>query len=87
MQVCRWEFLIFSGLFKLVLSVHAEEGSPRSLVFRLVRSSFMRSMEGRWQACGLRTFCPSLPFCRFSYGANWAKSSDGPWQLHVLTRR
>lgn len=49
-QVCRWEFLIFSGLFKLVLSVHSGEGGPRCLVFRLVRSSFMRAMEGRWQA-------------------------------------
>ena len=48
-QMCRWEFLIFSGRFKLVLSVHEGEGGPRSLTFRLLRSNFMRHMEGRWQ--------------------------------------
>lgn len=48
-QLCRWEFLIFSGRFQIVLSVHEGEGGPRNLVFRLVRSNFMRTLEGRWQ--------------------------------------
>jgi len=48
-QSCRWEFLIFSGSFRIVLSVHMEEAGPRSLVFRRVQSTFMRAMEGRWQ--------------------------------------
>ena len=68
-QVCRWEFLIFSGLFKLVLSVHAGEGGPRSLVFRLVRSSFMRSMEGRWQA----RFLPALACSAGAIVGTWAR--------------
>ncbi len=56
-QSCRWEFLIFSGSFRIVLSVHMEEAGPRSLVFRRVQSSFMRAMEGRWQVRGRSTNC------------------------------
>lgn len=47
-QLCRWEFLVFSGTFETRLGV--EEDLPRgSVVFRLVSSSFMRQFEGRWQ--------------------------------------
>ena len=49
LQSCRWEFLIFSGSFRIVLSVHVDEAGPRTLVFRRVQSTFMRAMEGRWQ--------------------------------------
>ncbi|KAK9824396.1 hypothetical protein WJX72_009979 [[Myrmecia] bisecta] len=48
LQLCRWEFLIFSGTFKTLLSV-AEDPVAGRLVFSLVNSSFMRDFEGRWQ--------------------------------------
>ncbi|KAK9905740.1 hypothetical protein WJX75_005449 [Coccomyxa subellipsoidea] len=51
-QLCRWEFLVFSGNFETELTV--EEDLPNgSVVFRLVTSSFMRQFEGRWQVSEL----------------------------------
>lgn len=47
-QACSWRFLAFSGSFNVHLSVD-EDSTARSLVFRLVKSSFMRDFEGRWQ--------------------------------------
>ena len=48
MQVCRWEFLIFSGTFETTLSVseHPDQGR---LVFDLLKSAFMRSFHVCWQ--------------------------------------
>ena len=47
-QVCRWEFLIFSGTFETTLSVseHPDEGR---LVFGLLESAFMRNFHVCWQ--------------------------------------
>lgn len=57
-QLCRWEFLVFSGNFETELTV--EEDLPNgSVVFRLVTSSFMRQFEGRWQVTAARTSCVS----------------------------
>ncbi|KIZ07366.1 hypothetical protein MNEG_0592 [Monoraphidium neglectum] len=52
-RACSWRFLAFAGSFNVHLSV-SEDAAARSLVFRLVRSSFMRDFEGRWQVspCG-----------------------------------
>lgn len=52
LQVCRWEFLVFSGTFETKLTV--EEDLPiGTVVFHLVSSSFMRQFEGRWQVSEL----------------------------------
>ena len=47
-QACTWRFLAFSGSFNVALSVD-EDAAGRTLVFRLVESSFMRGFEGRWR--------------------------------------
>jgi len=47
-QVCRWEFLVFSGKFDMALTV-AEQPSQRAVTFSLVSSPFMRTFQGRWQ--------------------------------------
>lgn len=47
-QVCRWEFLVFSGKFPLELTVSEDPGS-RKLVFKLASSPFMRTFKGTWQ--------------------------------------
>ncbi|KAK9818614.1 hypothetical protein WJX74_001276 [Apatococcus lobatus] len=48
LQVCRWEFLIFSGTFETTLSVseHPDQGR---LVFNLLQSAFMRNFHVCWQ--------------------------------------
>ncbi|BDA47163.1 hypothetical protein COCOBI_10-0080 [Coccomyxa sp. Obi] len=52
LQVCRWEFLVFSGTFETKLTV--EENLPSgTVVFHLVSSSFMKQFEGRWQVSEL----------------------------------
>ncbi len=62
-QVCRWEFLVFSGTFETKLMV--EEDLPcGTVVFHLVSSSFMRHFEGRWQVCKARL----IDFIQFSTG-------------------
>ena len=48
MQICRWEFLAFSGTFKTLLNVHEERDAGR-VVFSLIKSSFMKDFEGQWQ--------------------------------------
>lgn len=48
-QVCRWEFLMFSGKFEMALTV-SEQSSDRVVTFSLVSSPFMRTFQGRWQA-------------------------------------
>jgi len=47
-QICRWEFLAFSGTFKTLLNVHEERDAGR-VVFSLIKSSFMKDFEGQWQ--------------------------------------
>lgn len=47
-QICRWEFLAFSGTFKTLLNVHEERDAGR-VVFTLIKSSFMKDFEGQWQ--------------------------------------
>lgn len=56
-QVCRWEFLVFSGKFPLELTV-AEQPEQRRVVFTLASSPFMKSFEGAWQV----TLPFTLPF-------------------------
>ncbi len=46
-QNCKWNFLAFSGTFKVHLGVQ-EDAAARSLLFTLVESSFMRSFKGSW---------------------------------------
>lgn len=46
-QACSWKFLALSGSFNVHLSV-SEDAQARALVFRLIKSSFMRDFEGRW---------------------------------------
>ncbi|DBB11662.1 TPA: hypothetical protein ACH3X3_007042 [Trebouxia sp. C0006] len=48
LQICRWEFLAFSGTFKTLLNVHEERDAGR-VVFSLIKSSFMKDFEGQWQ--------------------------------------
>ena len=48
LQICRWEFLAFSGTFKTLLDVHEERDAGR-VVFSLIKSSFMKDFEGQWQ--------------------------------------
>ncbi|KAL3160715.1 hypothetical protein ABBQ32_010626 [Trebouxia sp. C0010 RCD-2024] len=48
LQICRWEFLAFSGTFKTLLNVDEERDAGR-LVFSLIKSSFMKDFEGQWQ--------------------------------------
>lgn len=48
LQICRWEFLAFSGTFKTLLNVHEEKDAGR-VVFSLIKSSFMKDFEGQWQ--------------------------------------
>lgn len=47
-QICRWEFLAFSGTFKTLLNVDEERDAGR-VVFSLIKSSFMKDFEGQWQ--------------------------------------
>lgn len=48
--MCTWKFLVFTGDFRIVMSVlETQEGSPFELVFRLVRSGFMKEFEGVWR--------------------------------------
>lgn len=47
-QVCRWEFLLFSGKFKMQVSV-AEQPAVHSLTFGLIHSPFMRTFQGQWR--------------------------------------
>lgn len=59
MQICRWEFLTFSGTFKTLLDVH-EEPEAGKVVFSLIKSAFMKDFEGQWQVSSLincRTMC------------------------------
>ncbi|DBA69322.1 hypothetical protein WJX79_007346 [Trebouxia sp. C0005] len=51
LQICRWEFLAFSGTFKTLLNVHEERDAGR-VVFSLIKSSFMKDFEGQWQLTG-----------------------------------
>lgn len=48
LQACKWQFLALAGTFSLQLAVQ-EEPASRMLVFKLIKSSFMRDFEGRWQ--------------------------------------
>ncbi|KAL3139314.1 hypothetical protein ABBQ38_003652 [Trebouxia sp. C0009 RCD-2024] len=48
LQICRWEFLAFSGTFKTLLNVDEERDAGR-VVFSLIKSSFMKDFEGQWQ--------------------------------------
>ncbi|KAI8475786.1 MAG: hypothetical protein J3K34DRAFT_456142 [Monoraphidium minutum] len=59
-QACSWRFLAFSGSFNVHLSV-SEDAAARALVFRLVRSSFMRDFEGRWQVSPASPASPASP--------------------------
>ena len=48
--MCSWKFLVFTGDFRIVMSVRETPGSQVSeLVFRLVRSGFMKEFEGVWR--------------------------------------
>lgn len=47
-QICRWEFLVFSGKFEMKVSV-AEQPAAHSLTFDLVHSPFMRTFQGKWR--------------------------------------
>lgn len=55
-QICRWEFLAFSGTFKTLLNVDEERDAGR-LVFSLIKSSFMKDFEGQWQVRHLICNC------------------------------
>ncbi|GFR44629.1 hypothetical protein Agub_g5917, partial [Astrephomene gubernaculifera] len=46
-QSCRWNFLAFSGTFRIRLGV-TELPDCRTLSFKLIQSSFMRDFEGQW---------------------------------------
>lgn len=48
LQICRWEFLAFSGTFKTLLNVDEKPDAGR-VVFSLIKSSFMKDFEGQWQ--------------------------------------
>ncbi len=50
MQMCRWEFLVFSGTFETRLTVH-EARQHGEVVFNLISSSFMRQFQGAWKVC------------------------------------
>ncbi len=50
-QVCRWEFLVFSGKFPMELTV-AESAEQRAITFSLASSPFMHSFQGTWQVRG-----------------------------------
>ena len=49
-QICRWEFLVFSGTFETRLDVH-EAREHGEVVFNLVSSSFMQQFQGAWKVC------------------------------------
>lgn len=55
-QVCRWEFLAFSGTFKTLLNVH-EEPEAGKVVFSLIKSAFMKDFEGQWQVTAASAVC------------------------------
>jgi len=59
-QMCRWQFLAFSGVFETQLSV-TEHPAELLLVFSLLESSFMRDFEGRWTVRQLQHPHPSHP--------------------------
>ncbi|KXZ47578.1 hypothetical protein GPECTOR_34g737 [Gonium pectorale] len=77
-QGCRWSFLAFSGTFLVHLAV-AEDSAAGSLLFRLIRSNFMRDFEGRW------TVTP--PPGRRAGAAGNAEEEEGEWceVEHVLS--
>jgi hypothetical protein len=68
-QACSWRFLAFSGSFNVHLAVE-EDAAARALVFKLIKSSFMRDFEGRW----LVTPAPSSSS---SSSSSSSGSSDG----------
>ena len=47
-QICRWEFLVFSGTFETRLAVH-EARKHGEVVFDLISSSFMQQFQGAWK--------------------------------------
>lgn len=49
-QICRWEFLVFSGTFETRLTVH-EAREHGEVVFNLISSSFMQQFQGAWKVC------------------------------------
>lgn len=47
-QECKWRFLMFKGLFKLVIDVAAAP-ETQGVDFSLVESQFMRQFKGAWR--------------------------------------
>ena len=47
-QQCKWRFLMFKGLFKLVINV-VPAPEAHAVDFSLVESQFMRQFIGRWR--------------------------------------